>query len=264
VCVCVCVSRPNISVGHCDAESEVWGSGDNQRRRYTARRALKSVGYPLLQVGINCVVSQVNKEPLRACNAADFEEEEGSGTFYPRLGSENTPPHPSTEFHFKDVCPMVFRNLREKAGISVGEYVQWLCGDAALREMSSPGKSGASFFISNNDKLLVRSLQFMHLPWLAIISHCRLRKQSDAPPWLRKELRSQTPIGLNGFVMSLSPRAPSRSTERSELSPPVPMMTALEGATGGRWRLRRQADGVTHRFTAIRRSRRSPRRSSPR
>jgi len=109
-----------------------------------------------MQVGINCVVSKVNQEPLRACNAADFEDEEGSGTLFPRLGSEKTPPHPSTEFHFKDFCPMVFRNLREKAGISVGDYVQWLCGDAALREMSSPGKSGAGFFISNNDKLLVR------------------------------------------------------------------------------------------------------------
>lgn len=110
-------------------------------------------------MGINCVVAQVNREPLRACNAADFQQEDGSGSFFPRLGSESTPPHPSTEFYFKDFCPMVFRNLREKAGISVGDYVQWLCGDAALREMSSPGKSGAGFFISNNDKLLVRSPQ---------------------------------------------------------------------------------------------------------
>jgi hypothetical protein len=43
---------------------------------------------------------------------------------YLRLGSEHTPPHPSTQFHFKDYCPMVFRNLRDKAGISVGDYIQ--------------------------------------------------------------------------------------------------------------------------------------------
>jgi hypothetical protein len=37
-----------------------------------------------LQVGIQNVVSTVTGESLRACNAADFEDEDGNGVLYPR------------------------------------------------------------------------------------------------------------------------------------------------------------------------------------
>jgi hypothetical protein len=37
----------------------------------------------------------------------------------------------------------VFRRLRQRWGIDAGDFMLSLCGDQALRELSSPGKSGS-------------------------------------------------------------------------------------------------------------------------
>ena len=58
----------------------------------------------------------------------------------------------------QDYCPYVFRKLRSQFGIDAGEYVRSLCGDKALREMSSPGKSGSVFFLSHDERFVCKTM----------------------------------------------------------------------------------------------------------
>jgi 1-phosphatidylinositol-4-phosphate 5-kinase len=70
-----------------------------------------------------------------------------------------TPPHRSEEFKWKDYCPMVFRNLREMFKIDAADYMMSICGNDTLRELSSPGKSGSVFFLSQDDRFMIKTLR---------------------------------------------------------------------------------------------------------
>jgi 1-phosphatidylinositol-4-phosphate 5-kinase len=48
-------------------------------------------------------------KPMRELKRADFDPGEKFWTRFPPAGSKLTPPHPSSEFRWKDYCPMVFR-----------------------------------------------------------------------------------------------------------------------------------------------------------
>jgi Phosphatidylinositol-4-phosphate 5-Kinase len=51
------------------------------------------------------------------------------------------------------------RNLREMFKIDAADYMMSICGDAALRELSSPGKSGSVFFLSQDDRFMIKTLR---------------------------------------------------------------------------------------------------------
>ncbi|KAK9800236.1 hypothetical protein WJX73_003652 [Symbiochloris irregularis] len=78
---------------------------------------------------------------------------------FPRDGSKATPPHPSGDFKWKDYCPLAFRQLREVFSIDAAQYMTSICGDLALREMPSPGKSGSVFFLSHDDKYIIKTVR---------------------------------------------------------------------------------------------------------
>lgn len=50
------------------------------------------------------------------------------------------PPFPLISTAYR--CCAAFRKLRQLFGIDTTEYMLSLCGDQALRELPSPGKSG--------------------------------------------------------------------------------------------------------------------------
>jgi 1-phosphatidylinositol-4-phosphate 5-kinase len=78
---------------------------------------------------------------------------------FPKEGSQLTPTHQSEDFKWKDYCPMVFRNLREMFKIDAADYMMSICGNDALRELSSPGKSGSVFFLSQDDRFMIKTLR---------------------------------------------------------------------------------------------------------
>lgn len=78
---------------------------------------------------------------------------------FPREGSQLTPCHRSVDFRWKDYCPYVFRTLREMFKIDAADYMMSICGNDALRELSSPGKSGSIFFLSHDDRFLIKTLR---------------------------------------------------------------------------------------------------------
>ncbi|KAL3135393.1 hypothetical protein ABBQ32_007577 [Trebouxia sp. C0010 RCD-2024] len=111
-----------------------------------------------LQLGIRWSISRNARDPvLKELPTSVFSEKVKQ--LFPRDGSKATPPHPSADFKWKDYCPMAFRQLREVFNIDPGDYMLSICGDQALRELPSPGKSGSVFFLSHDDRFIIKTMR---------------------------------------------------------------------------------------------------------
>ncbi|KAK6244651.1 hypothetical protein QUC31_011060 [Theobroma cacao] len=112
-----------------------------------------------LQLGIRYTVGKITPVQRREVRASDFGPRASFWMNFPKEGSQLTPPHQSEDFKWKDYCPMVFRNLREMFKIDAADYMMSICGNDALRELSSPGKSGSIFFLSQDDRFMIKTLR---------------------------------------------------------------------------------------------------------
>ncbi|KAK6121331.1 hypothetical protein DH2020_044903 [Rehmannia glutinosa] len=139
-----------------------------------------------LQLGIRCTVGKITPVPMREVRSSDFGQQARIRMYFPRKGSRLTPAHYSTNFYWKDYCPMVFsvagiflipveddyfeffklrlplnvvRNLRELFKLNAADYMMSICGDDGLREISSPGKSGSLFYVSHDDRFVIKTLK---------------------------------------------------------------------------------------------------------
>ncbi|CAH8259941.1 unnamed protein product [Arabidopsis lyrata] len=112
-----------------------------------------------LQLGIRYTVGKITPIQRRQVRTADFGPRASFWMNFPRAGSTMTPPHHSEDFKWKDYCPMVFRNLREMFKIDAADYMMSICGNDTLRELSSPGKSGSVFFLSQDDRFMIKTLR---------------------------------------------------------------------------------------------------------
>ncbi|XAR69158.1 1-phosphatidylinositol-4-phosphate 5-kinase [Bertholletia excelsa] len=112
-----------------------------------------------LQLGIRYTVGKITPIQRREVRASDFGPRASFWMNFPKQGSQLTPPHRSDDFKWKDYCPMVFRNLRELFKIDAADYMMSICGNDALRELSSPGKSGSVFFLSQDDRFMIKTLR---------------------------------------------------------------------------------------------------------
>ncbi|KAJ1293968.1 hypothetical protein BS78_01G110700 [Paspalum vaginatum] len=112
-----------------------------------------------LQLGIRHSVGKSAAVPLRALAQADFDPAEKFWTRFPPEGSKVTPPHSSADFRWKDYCPMVFRHLRKLFAVDPADYMLAICGNDALRELSSPGKSGSFFYLTQDDRFMIKTVK---------------------------------------------------------------------------------------------------------
>ncbi|VAI63468.1 unnamed protein product [Triticum turgidum subsp. durum] len=112
-----------------------------------------------LQLGIRYTVGKITPIQKREVRASDFGPRASFWMNFPKEGSRLTPSHPAEDFKWKDYCPMVFRNLREMFKIDAADYMISICGNSALRELSSPGKSGSVFFLSQDDRFMIKTLR---------------------------------------------------------------------------------------------------------
>ncbi|KAI4337770.1 hypothetical protein L6164_016146 [Bauhinia variegata] len=111
-----------------------------------------------LQLGIRYSVGK-EASILRELKQSDFDPKEKFWTRFPPEGSKITPPHQSVEFRWKDYCPMVFRHLRELFQVDPADYMLAICGNDALRELSSPGKSGSCFYLTQDDRFMIKTVK---------------------------------------------------------------------------------------------------------
>ncbi|KAH9685749.1 phosphatidylinositol 4-phosphate 5-kinase 8 [Citrus sinensis] len=124
-----------------------------------------------LQLGIRYTVGKITPVPMREVRSSDFGDRARIRMYFPRKGSQFTPPHNSIDFSWKDYCPMVFRNLREMFKLDAAEYMMSICGDDGLRERSSPGKSGSIFYLSHDDRFFIKTLKKTELKVLLRMLH---------------------------------------------------------------------------------------------
>lgn len=120
---------------------------------------------------------------LRELRPVDFDPSEKFWTRFPTEGTKITPPHHTAEFRWKDYCPMVFRclfdaqcfhlilkldfyharcvnrHLRKLFSVDAADYMLTICGSDALRELSSPGKSGSFFYLSQDDRFMIKTVK---------------------------------------------------------------------------------------------------------
>ncbi|XP_062212143.1 phosphatidylinositol 4-phosphate 5-kinase 1-like isoform X2 [Phragmites australis] len=112
-----------------------------------------------LQLGIRYTVGKITPVPLREVRSNDFGPRARIRMYFPCEGSQYTPPHCSVNFFWKDYCPMVFRNLREMFHIDAADYMMSICGDDSLKQLSSPGKSGSIFYLSQDERFVIKTLR---------------------------------------------------------------------------------------------------------
>ncbi|XP_042434163.1 phosphatidylinositol 4-phosphate 5-kinase 1-like isoform X1 [Zingiber officinale] len=110
-----------------------------------------------LQLGISYSIGKPGS--LRELRTTDFDPREKFWTRFPPEGSKITPPHQSIEFRWKDYCPMVFRHLRKLFNVDPADYMLAICGNDALRELSSPGKSGSVFYLTQDDRFMIKTVK---------------------------------------------------------------------------------------------------------
>ncbi|KAF5442466.1 hypothetical protein F2P56_035119 [Juglans regia] len=111
-----------------------------------------------LQLGIRYSIGK-HASILRELKPSDFDPKEKFWTRFPTEGSKITPPHQSVEFRWKDYCPIVFRHLRELFQVDPADYMMAICGNDALRELSSPGKSGSFFYLTQDDRFMIKTVK---------------------------------------------------------------------------------------------------------
>ncbi|XP_052191078.1 phosphatidylinositol 4-phosphate 5-kinase 1-like [Diospyros lotus] len=111
-----------------------------------------------LQLGIRYTVGK-HASICRLLRPSDFDPKEKFWTRFPPEGSKVTPPHQSVEFRWKDYCPVVFRHLRELFQVDPADYMLAICGNDTLRELSSPGKSGSFFYLTQDDRFMIKTVK---------------------------------------------------------------------------------------------------------
>ncbi|EPS60405.1 hypothetical protein M569_14398 [Genlisea aurea] len=112
-----------------------------------------------LQLGIRHSVGRPAPATSLDLKSSDFDPKEKIWTRFPPEGSKHTPPHQSTDFRWKDYCPVVFRTLRKLFKVDPADYMISICGNDALRELCSPGKSGSFFYLTNDDKYMIKTMK---------------------------------------------------------------------------------------------------------
>lgn len=53
----------------------------------------------------------------------------------------------------------MFRTLRKLFKVDPADYMLSICGNDALRELSSPGKSGSFFYLTNDDRYMIKTMK---------------------------------------------------------------------------------------------------------
>ncbi|KAI3841919.1 hypothetical protein MKW92_030206 [Papaver armeniacum] len=169
--------------------SPVCFTGEAKKPGQTVAKGHKNYELMLnLQLGIRHSAGK-HASILRELRPSDFDSREKFWTRFPSEGSKVTPPHQTAEFRWKDYCPMVFRHLRELFAIDRADYMLAICGNDALRELSSQGKAEASFYMTQDDRFMIKTVKKSEVKMLQSYYQHVCRHENS---WLRSFLGCTT------------------------------------------------------------------------
>lgn len=107
-----------------------------------------------LVTGIRSSVSRCAKIP-KPITSEEFTKV--SKLIFNRQGTTEAPPT-KYEFKFKDYAPEVFRDLRRMFNVNQADYLISLNDEIGVRAVGSSGKSGSSFYYSNDRKFIIKTI----------------------------------------------------------------------------------------------------------
>ncbi|KAL4513256.1 hypothetical protein Ndes2437A_g09168 [Nannochloris sp. 'desiccata'] len=113
--------------------------------------------YSIAQAGQDSLVSASSSESVKRKIDEPLMSSDFSAVaiqYFP-VGSAGEAP----SFTWKDYTPRVFQRLRSLFGIDNADYLVSLTGGPALRELASPGASGCIFFLSSDDRFMIKSVR---------------------------------------------------------------------------------------------------------
>eukprot|EP00055_Hartaetosiga_balthica_P002200 m.3056 g.3056 ORF g.3056 m.3056 type:complete len:852 (-) comp2011_c0_seq1:142-2697(-) len=109
-----------------------------------------------IQMGVRQSIGWTVRKKKRDLLMVDFSEIQSM--YYPKEGTNETPPHRYQNFKFYAYAPKAFRHFRDMYGIDTRDFLISMC-DQPLRELSNPGASGSLFWLSDDDQFIVKTVQ---------------------------------------------------------------------------------------------------------
>jgi 1-phosphatidylinositol-4-phosphate 5-kinase len=116
-----------------------------------------------IQLGIANSLGSLANRPHRDILVQDFEIIEEVA--FPTDGSQTTPSHKFEDFRFKTYAPIAFRYFRELFNVRPDDFLKSLCVNP-LNELSNPGASGSIFYVSSDDKFIIKTVQHKEAEFL--------------------------------------------------------------------------------------------------
>ena len=107
-----------------------------------------------LVTGIRFSVSRCSKIPSKITDDQFTQE---TKLIFNRQGNNEAPPT-KYEFKFKDYAPEVFRDLRSMFNVNQADYLMSLNDEIGVKAVGSSGKSGSSFYYSNDRKFIIKTI----------------------------------------------------------------------------------------------------------
>jgi len=68
-------------------------------------------------------------------------------------------------------CFSICRQLRKLFQVDPADYMLAICGNDALRELSSPGKSGSFFYLTQDDRFMIKTVKKSEVK-VRYMGHC--------------------------------------------------------------------------------------------
>lgn len=137
----------NLISGHYRSNSDVKTTQKNMK----TMKIMASV-----QLGIHHSIGSLASKPERDLLMNDFMVVES--TNFASEGSSRTPAHNYSQFVFKTYAPIAFRYFRELFRIPTEDYLISFC-KSPLNELSAAGSSGSIFYVTNDDKFIMKTMQ---------------------------------------------------------------------------------------------------------
>ncbi|EOD08513.1 hypothetical protein EMIHUDRAFT_249031 [Emiliania huxleyi CCMP1516] len=141
---------PPMDPGPSRAESSEAGLGESSKVATSKMITSDHDSFELIfmmLMGIRTAVGKFASKELPAeMGPAEFNQN-WEGDFL-ASGTPETPAHSHSDYRFKEYSPLIFRQLRERFGISSQDYMLSLTSEYVLVEMFTNSKSGSFFFYS--------------------------------------------------------------------------------------------------------------------
>ncbi|KAI5080419.1 hypothetical protein GOP47_0003602 [Adiantum capillus-veneris] len=114
-----------------------------------------------LQLGIRySVLEASSKDQGKKLSPSDFGPKAMVKVNLPKGNTQHSTDYLDiADFQWIDYCPTVFRQLRGMSKIVGASYCQSICGTEGLRELPSPGKSGCLFYLTQDDRFMIKTLR---------------------------------------------------------------------------------------------------------